>query len=401
MTTESEPKIRRTSPETLIAQGLGWVDPSTRAVVPPISMATTFIRDWSPGNDRKRVYSRADSPAFEQAEEMVTALEGGAGTLLFGSGMAAATAAFQALDPGDHVIVPKVMYWALRSWLLGFGTRWGLSVEAVDMTDLDAVRAAIRPGKTRMIWAETPSNPLWDVCDIAGLAELSRPYGIRLAVDSTCATPVFTRPIALGADLVMHSATKYLNGHSDVLAGTLTAAAPDAFWTRCIQNRAGGGGVPGTMESWLLARGMRTLFVRVERAAASALAIARHFARHPGIAQVLYPGLPDHPGHALAARQMLGGFGAMLSIRINPMNGLTGEAASLQVARRLRIWKEATSLGSTESLVEHRGSIEGPSSPCPQDLLRLSTGLESPADLIADLEQALASVARSSTQDSA
>ena len=385
----SDPQFPK-SPQTVTAQGLGWVDPASRAVVPPISMATTFIRDWEPGNQKKRVYSRADSPSFEQAEEMLNALEGGYQTILFGSGMAAATAAFQALDPGDHVVVPKVMYWALRAWLHSFGARWGLQITEVDATDLDAIQAAVRPGETQMIWMDTPSNPMWDIVDLAGVAEIARSAGARLAVDSTCATPVFSQPLSLGADLVMHSATKYLNGHSDVLAGTLTCAQEDEFWSRCVTNRAGSGGVAGTMEAWLLARGMRTLFVRVERAAVSALKIARHFEGHEKLTQVLYPGLDSHPGHELAKRQMKGGFGGMLSIRVSSRGDLSAEQAAMETARRVTVWKEATSLGSVESLVEHRGSVEGPTSPCPPDLLRLSTGLESADDLIADLEQALA-----------
>jgi len=371
-------------PATLAARALGWIEPATRAVVPPVHTATTFERaaDYSlPGG---RDYARPRNPAFDQPEALLAALEGGAAAMLFASGMAAATAAFQALAPGDHVVAPRVMYWALRRWLLDFARGWGLEVDLVDMTDLDALAAALRPGRTRLVWIETPANPTWAVTDIAGAAEIAHRAGALLAVDSTAATPVLTRPLEHGADLVMHSATKYLNGHSDVLAGALVAARRDAFWERLAAVRAEGGAVPGSFEAWLLLRGMRTLFLRVRHASASALAIAEHFRGHPALAAVLYPGLPGDPGHDVARRQMAGGFGGMLSIRV-----AGGAPAALAVAGRVRLWIRATSLGGVESLIEHRASVEGAGSPVPPDLLRLSVGIEEVGDLIADLEQAL------------
>ena len=312
------------------------------------------------------------------------AWEGGADCLLFASGMAAATAVFQSLLPGDHVLASRVMYWALRTWLVDFAMAWGLEVEFVDTVDPDCLAAAVRPGKTRLVWLDTPANPTWDITDIAAAAEIAHGAGARLAVDSTAATPVLTRPIELGADLVVHSASKYLNGHSDVLAGAVVCAEVDAFWHRIRAWRRDAGAVIGPFEAWLLLRGMRTLFVRVQRCSESALAIARHFEGHPLVAQVLYPGLPGHAGHALAARQMTGGFGGMLSIRHKD-----GEAAAVATAAAVAVFKRATSLGGVESLIEHRASIEGPSTPVPTDLLRISVGLENPRDLIADLEQAL------------
>jgi cystathionine gamma-synthase len=234
------------------------------------------------------------------------------------------------------------------------------------------------------VWIETPANPLWTVTDIAAAAEIAHDAGALLAVDSTAATPVLTRPIEHGADIVMHSATKYLNGHSDVIAGTLTAARDDDFWQRLVASRASGGAILGNMETYLLMRGMRTLFLRVERACRSAQLVASAMARHPRIAEVLYPGLPGHPGHVVAARQMKGGFGGMLSIRIKG-----GEAAAIATAARVELWKRATSLGGVESLVEHRASVEGPGTPVPGDLLRLSVGIEDPQDLIDDLDRAL------------
>jgi cystathionine gamma-synthase len=308
--------------------------------------------------------------------------------------MAAATAVFQALAPGDHVVAPRVMYWALRNWLVNFGARWGVAVEIVDTDRLDALRAAVKPGRTKLVWIETPANPTWVVTDIAAAAEIAHAAGARLAVDSTVATPVFTKPLSLGADIVMHSATKYLNGHSDVIAGALVTKAQDDFWARIAAIRAQIGGVLGPFEAWLLLRGMRTLYPRVRAAARGALAVAEHCARHPGIAGVMYPGLPSDPGHAVAKKQMQGGFGGMLSIRVAPGGMGSGEAAAIAMAANFKIWKRATSLGGVESLVEHRASVEGAGSPATPDLLRLSVGLEHVDDLIGDIDAALAAVAK-------
>jgi cystathionine gamma-synthase len=373
------------SPETLCAQAMGWIDETTKAIVQPVHLSTTYLRDEDNEYRSGRSYVREDNPTWDQAEALITRLENGAATLLFSAGMAAATAPFLALRPGDHVVLPEVMYWGLRKWLLGPATEWGLKVDLVDMTDLDRVQAAMRPGKTKIIWAETPSNPMWQVFDLEALAEIAHGAGARLAVDSTCATPILTQPITLGADLVMHAATKYLNGHSDVLAGSLTTARQDEFWQRIYGVRTSGGAVLGSFEAWLLVRGMRTLPLRVKQCSANALHLAERLERHPGVEQVLYPGLPSHPQHALARRQMQGGFGGMLSIRVKG-----GEVAAIRCAARVKLWKRATSLGGVESLIEHRASIEGPSTPVPRDLLRLSAGIESAEELLADLAQALA-----------
>jgi len=371
-------------PATLAAQAMGLIDEATGAVVPPIHTATTFLRDPDNQYRRGRSYGRADNPSYDPPQALLSALEGGAATLLFSSGMAAAAAVFQSLPRDSHVIAPRVMYWGLRSWLQNFSEAWGIAVDFVDATSLDAIRQAVRPGGTRLIWIETPANPLWSITDITASAEIAHNAGALLAVDSTAATPVLTQPLALGADLVMHSATKYLNGHSDVVAGTLTTAREDAFWARIVTTRSGGGAILGSFEAYLLLRGMRTLFPRVERACRSAQQIVEALSRHPQVLEVLYPGLPAHPGHAVAARQMAGGYGGMLSIRIRG-----GAEAAIGVAAGVEIWKRATSLGGVESLIEHRASVEGADSPAPPDLLRLSTGIEDPEDLIADLETAL------------
>lgn len=375
---------KHVQPASAAAQALGWIDEKTRAIVPVIHPATTYLRDEDNQYRSGRVYARADNPAFDQAEALLTHLEHGAHAALFSSGMAAATAVFQALAPGDHVVAPRVMYWALRNWLLGFATHWGLRVEFVDTENLDALARAMKPGKTKLVWLETPANPTWTITDIAAAAAIAHQAGARLAVDSTCASPVLSQPLTLGADLVMHSATKYLNGHSDVLAGALITARDDEFWQRIKKVRAQLGGVPGSLDAWLLLRGMRTLFVRVAAACRNAQRVADHFATHEKIDAVLYPGLSHFPGHAIAAKQMKGGFGGMLSLRIKG-----GEAAAVAVAARVLLWKRATSLGSVESLIEHRSSVEGAGSPAPVDMLRLSCGIEDAGDLIADLEQAM------------
>jgi cystathionine gamma-synthase len=372
-------------PATLAAQALGWTDMPTGAVVLPVHTATTFLRDPDNQYRRGRSYGRADNPSYDQPQALLTALEGGAASLLFSSGMAAAAAVFQCLPRDAHVVAPQVMYWGLRRWLRNFAEAWGIAVDFVEASSLDALRRAVRTGHTRLAWIETPANPLWSVTDIAGAAEIAHAAGALLAVDSTAATPVLTRPLALGADLVMHSATKYLNGHSDVIAGTLTTAREDAFWARLCSARSSGGAILGSFEAYLLLRGMRTLFPRVERACGSAQQIAEALADHPRVLQVLYPGLPGHPGHAVAARQMTGGFGGMLSVRLKG-----GAEAANAAAARVEVWKRATSLGGVESLIEHRASVEGADSPAPPDLLRLSVGIEDPGDLIEDLDDAFA-----------
>ena len=376
----------RWSPRTLAAQALGHIDPTTRGLVPPIHLTTTFLRD--PDNQYRsgNVYGRADNPTVREAEAVIAALEGAEAAMVLGSGMSAATAVFLALAPGDHVVAPRVMYWALRNWLLTDAAHWGLCVETVDTSDLEALGAAVQPGRTKLVWLETPANPLWTLTDIAAAAAIAHAAGARLAVDSTCATPLLTRPLALGADIVMHAATKYLNGHSDVIAGALATNQQDDFWDRIRRNRAMLGQILGPLEAYLLLRGMRTFPLRVQAACTGAMELASRLAAHERVAEVLYPGLPGHPGHALARRQMQGGFGGMFSLRVRG-----GEAAAVATAAAVELWKRATSLGGVESLIEHRASIEGAGSPCPPDLLRLSVGIEDPADLYADLDQALRS----------
>lgn len=369
------------SQRTLAATALGAAEPTTRALTPPIHMATTYIRDADNGYSSGLVYGRQDNVTIHQTEALVAELEHASEAMTFSSGMAAATAVFLSLAP-THVVVPKVMYWGLRQWLRKL-TRYGHEVTFADMSDLDEVRSAIVPGRTKLVWIETPSNPLWTITDIEAVCELAHSAGAIVCADSTVPTPILTRPLDFGCDLVVHSATKYLNGHSDVVAGVAATARVDEMWERIGQIRLDHGGLLGPFDAYLLSRGLRTLDLRVTTQSRSAQLLAERLSRHPAVCAVLYPGLEDHPGHAVAARQMTGGFGGMVSIRLRSR----GEA--IAVAGAVRLWRRATSFGGTESLIEHRASIEGEGSPCPDDLLRLSVGLEDPEDLYRDLSLAL------------
>lgn len=372
------------SSESLAAQAMGAIDPQTKAVVPPIHVSTTFIRDADNAYRSGFAYGRPDNATVRELESVLAMLEGGAEALMFGSGMSAAVAVFMSLPRGARVLAPQVMYWALRKWLQTEAqASLGLQVRFVDMHDPDEVAAAAASG-CDLIWVETPSNPLWGVVDIAAIATIAHAAGGRLAVDSTCATPVLTKPLALGADLVMHSASKYINGHSDVVAGALVTRSVDDDWRRMGMLRSSHGMLLGPFEAYLVMRGLRTLHLRVRAACANAMSLATRFSHHPLVAEALYPGLVAHPQHELAARQMQGGFGGMLSIRVSG-----GAEAAIATAAQVRLWKRATSLGGVESLLEHRASVEGAGTPCPDDLLRLSCGIENSEDLFADLDSAL------------
>ena len=333
-------KSKKHRPETLAVQALGWIDKSSGAVVPPIVPTTTYARAPDYTLIGGRSYSRDESVSYKQPEALLAALEGGADALLFSSGMAASAAAFQALRPGDHVVVQENLYYGLPKWLRGWAEPWGLKVSFVPTGELKPLETAMQKGKTRLVWIETPANPTWTVTDIKAAAEIAHRAGAKLAVDSTAGSPVLTRPIEHGADIVMHSATKFLNGHSDVIAGALVAAKDDAYWQGVKYVRQMGGAVLGPFESWLLLRGMRTLHLRVRRQSENALAIARHFQDHPKLLRVCYPGLGNDPGHAVAARQMQGGFGGMLSLRFKG-----GPKAVLAAVEKLEVFVRATSLG--------------------------------------------------------
>jgi cystathionine gamma-synthase len=375
-------------PETLAAQGMGKAAEPYRDIVPPIYVSTTYERGADGAFPGGRIYSRADNPSYDQAEALIASLEGAAAAILFASGQAAAAAVFLALAPGDRVLAPRNMYWGFRKWVLDFAAPWGLGIEFYENGSIDDLAAKVRAQRPRLIWIETPANPTWEITDIAAASAIAREVGAIVAVDSTAATPLLTRPLELGAHIVMHSATKYLNGHSDVVAGVLATATDDALWQRIRYVRGGGGAVLGPLEAWLLLRGMRTLHLRVAAASDNAHAIALRMYGHPKLSHVLYPGLPTHPGHAVAVRQMRGGFGGMMSLRLK-----AGEDAAKAFTASLRVFKRATSLGSVESLAEHRASVEGPGTQCPADLVRLSVGVEHVEDLISDIAQALQATA--------
>ncbi|MFK0263394.1 trans-sulfuration enzyme family protein [Streptomyces angustmyceticus] len=382
-------------PETRAAQGDGWRCPTTGAVPPPIGLGATYARDDQYRSPAGLAYLRDQgAPGYEQVEQVVAGLEGGSDALVFSSGMAAATAVFQVLPAGARVVVPQTMYFGLTTWLREFGAARGLEVVQAPMNDLDAVAAAVDAAPTALVWAESPANPTWTVTDLAGCAEIAHRAGALFGVDNTVATPVHSRPFTLGADLIMHSGTKYLNGHTDVVAGLLvrapeSTAARDAIWERLRLHRRLTGPILGPLETYLLLRGIRTLFPRMRQISATAQTVAEHFADHPLIRRVAYPGLPTDPGHEISARQMTGGFSGMLSLHVDgPWQ------QSLRTANHCRLFIRATSLGGVESLVEHRYTFEGPGSTSPMDMLRLSIGLESPADLVADLEQALEKAAK-------
>ncbi len=377
--------------ETLAIHADHESDPATGAVTPPLHLSTTFERRPDGDYPQGYVYIRTDNPTRGALERLLAALEAGeaadasgqVGAAAFASGAAATTAVFQALGPGDHVIAPDDVYHGTANLLRGLFGSWGLESTFVDMTNPTAIEAALLP-TTRLIWAESPSNPLLKITDIARVSAIARGVGAALVCDNTWATPALQRPLALGADLVVHSTTKYLGGHSDTLGGAVVGRVDDALFERVRAIQGAAGAVLSPFDSWLTLRGARTLAYRMRGHSEHALAVARYLAGQPEIEAVHYPGLPQHPGHDIAMRQMTLP-GGMLSIQVRG-----GEAAAMALLARVRVFTRATSLGGVESLIEHRASVEGPQSRTPRNLLRLSIGLEHPDDLIADLERALA-----------
>lgn len=369
--------------ETIAAQAAHKIDPATGAVSPPIYLSTTYERDEDGQYSRGFVYSRSNNPNRQALEECVAALEGGAVGAAFSSGMAAITTVFQALSAGDHVVFPDDCYHGTARLLEDVFSHWGLESTRVDMSQPAQVKDAVKPN-TRVIWTESPSNPLLKITDLSAVAGIAHDAGAICVCDNTWASPSLQRPLALGADLVMHSTTKYLGGHEDVLGGMLIGGEESPFFQRIrlIQNNCGA--VPSPFDCWLVLRGIRTLHLRMPAHSQRAGAIARFLQDHPAVETVHYPGLADHPGHELASRQM-SDFGGMLSFQVKG-----GREAAMRAAARVRLFVRATSLGGTQSLIEHRASIEGDNTATPQNLLRVSVGLESADDLIQDLSQALA-----------
>jgi len=368
--------------ETLAAHAGHSVDPTTGAVTPPIHLSTTFEREPDGSYRQGFLYARTSNPTRQLLERSLAELEGGASAIAFSSGLAATNAVFQVLAPGDHVIAPEDAYYGTLKLLREVFAPWGLEADACDMSDLSAVERLLRPN-TKVVWVETPSNPLLRVVDIAALAGLAHRVGARCVVDNTWATPVLQRPLALGADLVMHSTTKYLGGHSDLIGGALVSRVDDDYTAKLRNLQGLGGAIPSPFDCWLLLRGIRSLPWRMRGHCANAEAVARFLSTHPAIEAVHFPGLSSHPGHDLAARQM-SDFGGMLSIQVHG-----GESAAIALTNRLTLFTRATSLGGPESLIEHRASVEGPTTISPRNLLRVSVGLENAEDLIEDLERAL------------
>ena len=371
---------------TRCVHGFGGPDAATGAVVPPISLASTFAQDGVGGLAAGYEYSRSGNPTRAALEAHVAALEGGRHGLAFASGLAAEDALLRLLAPGDAVVIPDAAYGGTYRRAARVHATSGVDVDAVDLTDLEALAAAWRPG-TRMVWVETPTNPLLRIVDLAAVAALAHERGALVVVDNTVATPALQQPLALGADVVVHSSTKYLGGHSDVVGGAVVVDDDElAERVAFLQNAAGA--VPGPFDCYLVIRGLRTLELRMRRHCESAAVVAEALSAHPAVAEVLWPGLPGHPGHEVAARQMRG-FGGMVSFRATG-----GEAAAVAVCGATEVFTLAESLGAVESLIEHparmtHASVAGTSNAVPDDLVRLSVGIEDPADLVADLTAAL------------
>lgn len=371
--------------ETLCVHAGHAPDAATAAISPPIHLSTTFERDADGSYPKGFSYARAANPNRTQLETCLAALEGGSEALAFSSGVAAAMTVFQALKPGDHVICTQDAYHGVQRLLREVLQPWQLRVSFVDAADADAVRKALTP-VTQLIWVETPSNPLLRITDLAAIAEIARRAHALTVCDNTFATPVLQRPFDYGMDFSMHSATKYLGGHSDVLGGAIVARTASAFSERLRLLQSEAGAVPSPFDCWLLLRGAATLHLRVRAQTENAVRIAGFLVEHQAVENVFYPGLESHPGHALAKQQMRG-FGAMLSFTLRG-----GAAAAMCVVANAKLFTRATSLGGVESLIEHRASMEGPDTKTPGNLVRVSVGVEHAGDLIADLDQALAAL---------
>lgn len=359
------------------------VEPAAGDVAPAIHLSTTYERDADGGFSRGYSYTRERNPTRRSLEDCIAALEGGVDAIAFASGSAASQAVFSLLRPGEHVVAPVESYHGTAKQLRTLVAPAGVECTFVDMTQVAAVEDALRPN-TRLVWVETPSNPMLNLSDIEALAGLAHARGALVCVDNTFATPVCQKPFEFGADLVMHSSTKYFGGHSDAMAGAIVVREHGTWAERLRDHQGTAGAVPSPFDCWLIRRSLTTLPCRVRAQTANAGALAEFLQQHPQVERVLYPGLASHPGHALARKQMTGGFGAMLSFCVRG-----GRSAAFAVAARTRLFTRATSLGGVESLIEHRASVEGPHSVTPENLLRVSVGLEHVDDLIADLGTAL------------
>ena len=372
--------------ETIAVHGSHLKDETAGSIAAPVFLTTTFERALDGTYPKGHMYSRNSNPNRTALEKGLAALEGASRGFAFGSGLAAVNAVFQCLQSGDHILMPEVGYYAsykLAEEILG---PWGLEVTQVDMTDLAKVEKAIQEN-TKLIWAETPANPMLCLTDIKGLAEIAQKHKIKLGVDNTLATPIIQNPLALGADFVMHATTKYIGGHSDIMGGAVLVKEDDEWAKRIERVQILMGATPNPLDCYLLARGLKTLALRMREHSATALELAKRLEKHPKVEKVHYPGLDSHPQHVLAKTQMKQGFSGMIALQLN-----AGETETRDMAGKLQLFQQATSLGGVESLVEHRKSIEGPQSTTPGNLLRFSIGLEHVDDLWADLEQALKTI---------
>lgn len=370
--------------DTLALHANHQPDPITGAVVPPIYLSTTFERNEANELPASYSYARPNNPTREALEASLATLERGAVGMAFGSGQAATMTLFQALRPGDHVLLSTNAYYGTPALLEQVFHPWGLTYTRVDMSDIDAVQSSLHEN-TRVVWCETPSNPMLAITDLLTVSRLAHEAGAICVCDNTWATPVLQQPLELNCDVVMHSTTKYISGHSDILGGALIFKHDNEFTQRVRLLQGLSGAVPSPFDCWMISRGIKTLGVRVRAQTATAQAVAEFLDGHPAVEQVHYPGLPNHPDRALVHQQM-NGPGAMLSVQVRG-----GAAEAVKFIGKLKLFTRATSLGGVESLIEHRASSEGPNSPTPQNLLRVSIGLEHAEDLIGDLAQALAS----------
>jgi cystathionine gamma-synthase len=369
--------------ETLAIQTTLSHDANAGAVVAPIYLSTTFEREADGSYQHEHVYSRASNPNRQALEKSLAEIENGAVALSFSSGMAATTALFQSLKSGDHIIMPDDLYYATSVLVEEVFGQWGLTLTKVDMTDLEEIKKAIQPN-TKLLWVETPSNPQLKITDIQAVADLAHSIGALVAVDNTWATPIMQRCFDLGVDVVMHSTTKYFGGHSDILSGALVFKEAGELSTKIATIQKLTGAVSSPFDCWLLSRGIKTLPLRVKAQTANAMKLAEYLSTHPQIEAVHYPGLPSHPQHEIAKKQMKGGFGGMLSVQVK------GDAKNaMALTGKLKLFTTATSLGGVESLIEHRKSVESADSPTPENLLRVSVGIEDIEDLIEDWKIAL------------
>ncbi len=382
----TEKSNRKSSMATLISQALHYVEEDTGAVIPSIQPAATYARAADYQSRQPYWYRRDGSQTTAHAERVIATLEGAEDSLLFASGMSACSAVIEHLATGSHVVVPEVMYHGVLQQFKNYEKNGRLSLSFYTAGNTDELAACIKPGETKLVWVETPNNPNWEVTDIQVAAKLAHDADALLVTDCTGTPPCMTRALELGADISFHSATKYLNGHSDVTAGVLSVKQKGEFWESLEEIRKLQGTVLHSFDAWLLIRGMRTLYLRVEKSSSNALAIAKHFEGHRHVEAVMYPGLPSHPGHEVAKRQTDGQFGGMLSIIVKG-----DEQTAIDVCLNCELFYPATSLGGVESLIEHRKTVSGEGFPVHPQLLRLSIGIEDADDLIYDLEQALTS----------